>query len=208
MASAQKPSSKHFHTFQNTTIGANIPRGGNAFTRWLGRFFIRLQGWKVEGKLPDEPKLIAAVGPHTSNWDFCVAMPFVLAMGLKISYLGKHTLFIWPFKYFFEWLGGIPLDRTHAHGVVGEMSRAFAEREQLLLALAPEGSRSKVKDLKTGFLHMSAETGVPIILIGLDFASKTMKFGPVIHASGDIEKDTQIVMDYYASQTGKKPEQA
>lgn len=208
MPNKKTSSSCHLKQFQGATIGEQIPRSGNAFTRWLGRVLIRLQGWKVEGTLPNEPKLIAAAGPHTSNWDFCVAMPFVLVLGLKVSYLAKNTLFIWPFKYFFEWLGGVPLDRSQPHGVVGEMVKTFEKRDRFLLVLAPEGTRSKAQELKTGFLHMAMETGVPICLIGIDFSTRTLHFGPVFHPCGDLEKDKKFVMDYFATQGPKNPEMA
>jgi 1-acyl-sn-glycerol-3-phosphate acyltransferase len=189
------------------SIGVQVPRKGNVFTRWLGRFFMWLfGGWTVKGEIPNEPKFIAAAGPHTSYWDFAVTMPLVLAMGLKISYLAKHTLFIPPFHIFFEWLGGIPINRTNPQGMIAEMTRAFAEREQMILALAPEGTRSKVPSLKAGFLNISKATGVPILLIGIDFDNKVMEFGPVLRPSGDMEADKKIASDYFSSMGAKRPE--
>lgn len=190
----------------NISIGARVPRKGNGFTRWLGRFFMWLfGGWTVAGAIPDEPKLIAAAGPHTSNWDFAVTMPLVLAMSLKISYLAKHSLFTPPLNIFFEWLGGIPIDRSNPRGIIDNMVRAFGENEQMILAMAPEGTRSKTEGLKSGFLNISKETGVPILLIGIDFNNKVMEFGPVLRPSGDVTADKKIASDYFASMGAKRP---
>ena len=133
-------------------------------------------------------------------------MPLVLAMSLKISYLAKDSLFIPPFHIFFEWLGGIPIDRSNPQGIIDDMVRAFDESEQMILAMAPEGTRSKTGGLKSGFLNISKETGVPILLIGIDFNNKVMEFGPLLKPSGDVAADKKIASDYFASMGAKHPE--
>ena len=47
-----------------------IPRRGSTTWRWIGRSLMRLTGWGFEGNFPDRAKLVLAVAPHTSNWDF------------------------------------------------------------------------------------------------------------------------------------------
>ena len=191
----------------NATLGDRVPRRGNQFTRWLGRFLMRcLGGWRVQGEFPNEPKMVVAVGPHTSNWDFVVAMPVVLALGLKLSYLAKHTLFRPPFHLFFEMFGGIPLDRANPAGVVSTMANTFAERSQLILAIAPEGTRGETAGLKSGFLRIARTADVPVLLVGLDFERRIIDFGPLIRPVADIEADKKQVLDYFAGFTGKRPQ--
>ncbi len=187
-------------------IGEQIPRNGNRFSRALGRCLMRmLGGWGVEGSLPNEPKLIAAAGPHTSNWDFVVAMPVVMALGVKISYLGKHTLFIPPFHYFFKSLGGIPVNRQQNNGVVDVMAKSFRDNERLILGMAPEGTRGKVNQLRSGFLHISRATQVPVVLIGWDFERKVLVFGPLIPPSDDIDAGLRVAEEFFARMKGKNP---
>jgi 1-acyl-sn-glycerol-3-phosphate acyltransferase len=102
-----------------------IPRRGSAPWRWIGRVLMRLTGWRFEGAFPDTPKLVVAVAPHTSNWDFVNGAAAMFALDLKLSFIGKHTLFVWPFSAFLRWMGGIPVDRSAAHGVVGEAVDSF-----------------------------------------------------------------------------------
>jgi len=69
-----------------------------------------------------------------------------LAMGLQVAFWGKDSLFRVPlFRAWLRWLGGIPVDRFNANGVVGDMARRFEQARQhddyLWLALAPEGTR-------------------------------------------------------------------
>ena len=124
-----------------------LPQRGNSFSRWFGRLGLRvLGGWKVVGEMPNLPKAIVPVAPHTSNWDFFVGLFAMFALGLKLSFLGKHTIFVFPVKRLLLWLGGIPLNRASPQGVVEQMVVTFNEREQLLLALYPEGTRKHMPE--------------------------------------------------------------
>ena len=107
-------------------VGDAIPRRGSALLRAIGRAVLRAMGWHIEGEIPDEPKLVIAVAPHTSNWDFVVGMAAMFALDLRLSFLAKHTLFRGPFAPFMRWVGGIAVDRGSRHGVVGDAVAAFA----------------------------------------------------------------------------------
>jgi len=111
-------------------VGASIPRRRSAALRALGRAVLRLLGWRVEGEIPDVPKLVIAVAPHTSNWDFLVGMAAMFALDLRLTFIGKHTLFGGPLAPFLRWMGGVPVDRSSPHGVVGESVRAFESVER------------------------------------------------------------------------------
>ncbi len=182
-----------------------IPRRGGRLWRGIGRAIMRLTGWGIEGNFPDLPRLVVAVAPHTSNWDFLHGAAAMFALDLKVSFIGKHTLFVWPFSAFLRWMGGIPVDRSAAHGVVGEAIETFRERRAHLLVIAPEGTRRKVERFKTGFLHIARGAGVPVVLVGLDYATRTVRIGPCFDVGEDIEAERVKVEAHFAAIPGRHP---
>ncbi|WP_211051096.1 1-acyl-sn-glycerol-3-phosphate acyltransferase [Parasphingorhabdus halotolerans] len=124
------------------------------------------------GKLPPEKKLIIAGMPHTSNWDFILAMACMKSVGLKVSFMMKKEAFVWPLSAFFKYLGGVPIDRSSQRGVTSQMVDWFDRNENVWLGMTPEGTRSKVSEYKKGYLRISKAAGVPITLIGIDARSK------------------------------------
>ena len=153
-------------------LSASSPRMGNRFTRWLGRVVLRCIGWRMVGRLPSEKKLIIVGMPHTSNWDFIIAMACMQSVGLKVSFMMKREAFVWPFGVFFKYLGGVPIDRSSRSDVTSQMVNWFDRNENVWMAITPEGTRSKVGEYKKGYLRISKAAGVPIALIGIDARSK------------------------------------
>lgn len=166
---------------------------------------MRISGWRVEGALPDVPKVIVSVAPHTSNWDFVIGVMVLFALDVKISFLGKHTLFRGAFGRFMRAIGGIPVDRSQPHGIVGETIAALRDADRILFALSPEGTRQLDKGFKSGFLHMAHGADVPICLAYFDFANKAVGFGPLMRATGDVAADMERVLDYYRPIRGRYP---
>lgn len=187
-------------------LGKAVPRRGNAITRVLGRAFLKVIGWRLEGELPDLPKFVIIAAPHTSNWDFIVGMAGVYAIGLKVQWMGKHTLFKPPFGGIMRRLGGIPIERSESHGVVEIMVDEFKKRKQLLLAITPEGTRKWVDKWKTGFYHIAFRSELPIVTAFMDFRRKSLGFGPIVYPSGDLNRDLQTVFDFYVQIAGKRAE--
>ena len=189
-------------------LGDQIPLRGNGFTRALGHAMLRLLGWRVEGEVPNLPKFVIAVAPHTSNWDFVVGLAAMFALDLRIGYLGKHTLFRWPFGAIMRWTGGIPVDRTSPHGVVGESVAAFVQMDRRVLAIAPEGTRSQVRHFKSGFLQIARGARVPVVLASLDWAAKVVRLGPAFEPGEDVEADRRRTEAFFASVRGKRSRQS
>lgn len=188
-------------------VGA-FPTRGNAFSRWVGRVGMRvLGGWRVNGQMPEIRQAVIPVAPHTSNWDFFVGVFVMLALGLKLSYLGKHTIFRFPVNGILRALGGIPVDRGAAQGVVMQMAAEFAKRDQLVLALAPEGTRKKAK-WRTGFLHIAKQAKVPVIPVAFDYSRKTVDIAAPMMILGDIDEELVRVQQAVSHAVGKNPEQA
>lgn len=184
-------------------IGASIPRRGNAFLRAFGRAVLRMLGWRIEGEIPDVPKLVIAVAPHTSNWDFIVGAAAMFAMDLHLSFLAKHTLFRGPFAPLMRWMGGIPVDRSSPHGLVGEAVGAFTSTGKRLLAIAPQGTRSAGARYKSGFLHIARGAGVPVLYATLDYGERCLRLGPAFDPGADVDADLQRVESFYAGVRGK-----
>ena len=148
--------------------------------------------------------IIAA--PHTSNWDFPVGMSLAIHLKLKAYYIGKHSLFKGPAGPIMRWLGGIPLDRSKANTMVEASIQAYQNNDQMVFAIAPEGTRSWSPKWKTGFYHIAKGANVPIALAYFDFDKKMGGIGKSFIPSGDLEADMTMIEDFYANITGKNPE--
>ncbi len=156
----------------NRVVRPSTPKMGNAFSRFMGSAVLKLLGWKIVGQLPDEKKLIILGIPHTSNWDFIVAMASIQAVGLRVSYMMKKEAFFWPLGGFFKWMGGVPIDRAQKNDITTQMADWFGENDNEWLGITPEGTRKKVKNLKKGYLRIAKAANVPVAVIGINGATK------------------------------------
>ena len=184
-------------------LGAEVPRRGSRAIVAFGKLVLGALGWRIEGEIPNLPKFVIAVAPHTSNWDFVVGVAAMFALDLRLSFIGKHTLFVGPFAPVLRWMGGLPVDRTSPHGVVDDSVRAFAEVERRILAIAPQGTRKPVPRFKSGFLHIARGAGVPIVLAALDYGTRTVRLGPMVTPGEDIEGERERIEAYFSGVKGK-----
>jgi 1-acyl-sn-glycerol-3-phosphate acyltransferase len=166
---------------------------------------MRWMRWRVDGNFPDLRKFVIVVAPHTSNWDFVVALFCDLALDLEAGFLAKHTIFVGPFGRWLKSLGGIPVVRSASHNVVAEVSAEFARRDRMVLAIAPEGTRRKVTSWKSGYWHIARAAGVPIVPVGLDFAKRAAVVGPVRHLTDSLSDDEAALREFFAGVTPKRP---
>lgn len=180
-----------------------VRRGGLAA---VGRLYLRLNGWRVEGELPAVAKAIVIAAPHTSNWD----LPFMLAvswvLGVRPSWLGKRELFGRPLGWLMRRLGGLPVDRGVRANVVQQVVRRFAEAERLFLVVPPSGTRSRAEHWKSGFYFMAREARVPIVCGYLDYRRKVGGIGGMLHPTGDVAADMDRIRGFYSGVTAKYPE--
>jgi 1-acyl-sn-glycerol-3-phosphate acyltransferase len=175
--------------------------------QWLASRLLALFGWQAEGEPPNLPKYVLVVAPHTSNWDFPVMLLLAVALGIKATWMGKHTLFRPPLGWLMRLLGGLPIDRTVRHNMVEQAVESFHSRERQVLAILPEGTRKRVPYWKSGFYHIARGAHVPIALGYADFKRKVGGIGRVFIPSGDIEADMAVIRDFYQGVTGARPEQ-
>jgi 1-acyl-sn-glycerol-3-phosphate acyltransferase len=170
----------------------------------LARRVLERLGWKVEGTAPPVPKAVLIAAPHTSNWDLPYTLLLASALGIKISWMGKHTLFRPPFGTLLRTLGGVSVDRSGNKGAVQAAVDLFAEHDSLYLVIAPEGTRSQADRWKTGFYRIAEGAGVPLVLGYLDYARKVGGLGTVFTPTGDIERDMEEIRTFYAPIRGKR----
>lgn len=157
--------------------------------------------------MPNQPKFVVIVAPHTSNWDFFLGVAAIFALGFRLSFLGKHTLFAGPLRFPMRWLGGIPVDRTVSRDRVSETIAAFNASEKLILAVAPEGTRKRVAKWKSGFYHVAHGAGVPIVPVAFDYGSKTVRIGAPVVPTGNETEDMARLRGFYRNVVGKRPDQ-
>lgn len=174
------------------------------FSLWL----LEKLGWTVRADHPKARKYVLIAAPHTSNWDFPLGVLAAWAMRLDFRYIGKHTLFYWPWGWIFRALGGTPVDRGYSADIIRQMKLLFDRSDQLVLALAPEGTRSKTDHWKTGFYHIARAANVPIVMGYLDFGQKQVGIGGAFYPGNDIGKDFVTIREFFKDRRGKHPENA
>lgn len=173
---------------------------------WLADKLLRLKGWRFTGELPDLPKLIIIGAPHTSNWDFIIYLAALHHYRMKASFIGKHTLFRWPFGYFFRWLGGIPVDRSKPGGLVRQVVDAIERSERMILVMAPEGTRKAAPFWRSGFLQIAAKAELPIVLGYVDLGNRLAGLGPLLRFDGGVTRFMDQARRFYADKQGLHPE--
>ena len=189
----------------DTVMSPSLPRRGNWLTRLIGRLAYKLTGWQIEGRLPDEPKLVIAGAPHTSHWDAVVALGFFTLTGLKCRWMVKEEVFMFPISGIVRWLGAWPVNREDPGELVPEMIDEMKRNNKFVLVITPEGARRKVKRWKTGFYRIALEAGAPITLAYADFARRVVGFGPTVRPNGDMETQIEEMQAYFKGITARNP---
>ena len=184
-------------------VGPSVPRRGSSVAQLLGRLGLKALGWRIEGDIPDHPRMVAIVAPHTSNWDFLVGLFARYALRLDASWLGKHTLFRPPFGWFMRRWGGVPVDRSASHDVVAQTTKTFSSRPRVFLVIAPEGTRKQVSRWKTGFWYIAKGAGVPILPIAFDWGSRVIRILPAFTPRENVDEDVAELQSKYAGIHGR-----
>ncbi len=167
--------------------------------------FQRLMGWKIEGSFdPAVKKAVIIVVPHTSWHDFYLGLFTRRLTKTQINYIAKKELFRWPFGWYFRWTGGEKLDRTPGQNKVEAIAEIFKSKEEFRLAMAPEGTRQKVSEWKTGFYYIAMAAEVPIICVAFDYKRKTIVLNEAFYPTGNIDLDLQKLRSYFKGVVGKK----
>ena len=165
----------------------------------------KILGWKIIGDFNQDnlKKVVIIVAPHTSWSDFVIAILSRKVLGVMVNFVGKKELFVWPFGYYFKWVGGAPLDRTKNHNKVEAIASIFDSKKEFRLGMSPEGTRKKVDKWRTGFYYIALKAKVPIIPTSMDYKTKTITIGKPFDPSGDIETDLKILKKFLEGSVGK-----
>jgi 1-acyl-sn-glycerol-3-phosphate acyltransferase len=184
--------------------GNYLPR--NLLAEWVGRMALKLMGWRIDGELPTLDKFVVIGAHHTSNWDFVIFIAVKFVLRLNARWFGKHTIFRGPFGALMRLWGGMAIRRERQGNTVEQAVRAFAEHEQFILILSPEGTRKKVERWKMGFYHIALGAEVPIVLAALDYQNRRVFIGPSFMPTGDEAADLKAILAFFRAFNPKKPE--
>jgi len=169
---------------------------------------LRLFGWRSSFVWPPEPRGIIVVYPHTSNWDFIIGLLFRIGHGLPANWVGKTEMFPAPFRGLLEAIGGIPVDRRRSAGFVGALLEEYRRRDWLWIAITPEGTRSRMDHLKSGFYQLALAASLPVALGYIDYRTKTVGIDTYVRFSGDREADMDQLRAFYRDKQARRPELA
>lgn len=179
----------------------------------LARALMRALGWRLEFDGFPARQGVVLVYPHTSNWDFPLGVLTKWATGLQPRWWGKDSLFRIPLlKHWFRWIGGMPVDRSNRHGIVGqtadELRAAKARGDDFWLAAAPEGTRSLTPGWRSGAYQVAVQAQAPIALVGFDFGRRTVWVKDFVLPSGDAERDFACFAEVFKDVRGYRHELA
>jgi 1-acyl-sn-glycerol-3-phosphate acyltransferase len=174
----------------------------------FGRFVLRLGGWTIVGDFPNLARLVIVVAPHSSAWDGIWGLAAKLAMGVDVIFMGKAELFRgptgWVLGPLLRFLGGFPVDRRNARGVVEQATARIHRGDRGWLVLAPEGTRRHVTQWKSGFWRIARAAEVPVLCIYFHYPEREIGIGPVFEMSDDLESDMARIRAWYRPWQGKR----
>jgi 1-acyl-sn-glycerol-3-phosphate acyltransferase len=163
-------------------------------------------GWRIEGSLPPgTTKAVLIAAPHTSNWDLPYTLMVGFALRLNMYWMGKASIFSFPFGGVMRWLGGLAVDRSKSTNLVAASAAALVAADGAVqLVVPPEGTRGKTRHWKTGFYYIALQAQVPIVLAFLDYERKVGGLGPLFTPTGDVEADMKTIKAFYSGVKGKR----
>lgn len=176
---------------------------GPELYRWGSHLVFLLGGWKLAGDFPLHQKAVVLAAPHTSNWDGIWMIAAAGIYRVRLRWMGKASLGKGPLGWLARLAGLVPIDRSGGKDLVQSTVQAFEQSDQLLMAIAPEGTRQAVGEWKSGFYHIARLAEVPIIFAVMDYGTRTVRISGEIWPSGDYEADLAIIRTHYADARGK-----
>lgn len=187
------------HTLFSTPILSSV-------LRVISRVMLKIIRWRVIGALPEgQRKYVLIVAPHTSNWDFILFVFAVSVLRLQPSVLIKSTLFVGPLGWFLRYCGAIPVNRTQANSLVDYIAGIYAERDEFVLIITPEGTRSANPNWKRGFHHVATKAEVPILVVSVDSTKRVIAIEGLMEPSDDVAADMLKLKKLFDSKSGLKP---
>ena len=207
-ANSSMPSrSKILPNLSKKQLGNLVPKRDNKIAPVIASALLKAAGWRTVGEIPNIPQAVVLALPHTSNVDGVYAIPSLFALDLKVSIMGKHTLFKIPgVAQLMHWIGVIPIDRSNKGSVLQASIDKFKTGKPLFLGLSPEGTRDYTEKWKTGFYYLAMGAGVPILPVALDYNTKEIRFMSLVYPTGNIEADLPKIYAQYQGVIPRHPE--
>jgi 1-acyl-sn-glycerol-3-phosphate acyltransferase len=171
----------------------------------MARSALRLSGWRTHVIPPDTSRYVMIAAPHTSNWDFVLALLFMTAENIPIRIMGKDSLFRGPMGFLMRSIDALPVNRRESTNLVDQIVAKFDQYDQLIVGISPEGTRKKTSRWRTGFYYIALKARVPVVMAYLDYGNKICGLGPSMMPTGDIQADFKIIQDFYSGIVGKYP---
>ena len=176
--------------------------------QWLAKIiYFKLLGWQVVGNTniskDTVKKAVIIAAPHTSWHDFYIGVLLRSVLNVKTNFIGKKELFFFPLGLFFRALGGAPINRQENENKVQAIAKLFREKEEFRMTLAPEGTRKKVAEWRTGFYYIAKEAKVPIIMFTLDFENKQNKISEPFYPTNNVKADFDFMHQFFNGVKGK-----
>jgi len=187
-------------------LGELTPKSNSITKKAIGRFILWCYRWRIEGEVHNAKKFIVILAPHTSYWDFLTNMGTMLALGVYNRWFIADSFWWWPARILWNWLGGVPVDRSAKNDLVGFTISKFADYDELIMALYPEGTTLRAEKWKTGFWHIARGAEIPIQFLSVDYKKRVSVFGPVFKHSDDYDTDMKNIQKYFKDVTPKTAE--
>ncbi len=184
-------------------LPASMPHLRDGWRRRACRGVLHLFGWSLVGEFPDVARAVLIAAPHSSWWDGIWGLLMKVGIGADVKFMGKQELFMGPLGGLLRRLGGIPIDRAAARGLVEQMIDQYQQRDAFWLGIAPEGTRKPVQRWKSGFWRIAHDAGVPIVTASFNYPDRTIVIGPLFHTSDDMEADMLRLRRFYERFRGK-----
>ncbi|MEO0817189.1 MAG: 1-acyl-sn-glycerol-3-phosphate acyltransferase [Pseudomonadota bacterium] len=178
---------------------------GSEIIRFVGHTWLRAFGWRIRGDWPSIDKAVLVAAPHTSNWDGFHMLAAAAHYRIKLRWMGKDSLGKGPLGWIARRAGLVPVDRSGGKDMVGQAARAFDDLDTMILAVAPEGTRSYTAGWKSGFYHIAHSAGVPVLMSVLDYKTHTITVSGPVETTGDFDTDIAKIRAPYADAMGRRP---
>ena len=170
----------------------------------LAKFiYFKIMGWRLVGTFPKIDRCVVIVVPHTSNLDFFLGLLIRRVLAEEFHFVAKKSLFKWPWGWYFRWVGGMPIDRSKSSNFVEACAQLITDSRKIHLTLAPEGTRKKVAEWKTGFYYIAKTANVPIVMVAFDYGKKEIKISDLQYPTDDKESDFKTYKSFFSGVKGK-----
>lgn len=175
------------------------------FFYWVARLFLRVIGWQVAGQMPNVDRCVVVAAPHTSNFDGLLLLATMAVFRVRGRFVIKAEWVRSPIGWLLRWFGAVGLDRSKSRNFVEQTVHAMQQQQRFVLIIAPEGTRRRTEYWRSGFYWIAEEAGVPLLLGFVDFRHKRCGIGPLLHPSGDLLADMEIIRAFYSQMTPHHP---